>query len=278
MTTLARLSGEHSWGRLVAIGLAVGLLAGLMGVGGGVLMVPAMVYLLGYSQHEAHGTSLTIMVLLAAVAAASYGILGSVNWLVAATLIPGGMLGAVAGARASRHLPALRLKAIFSVFVLATGIRMIVSGNGAPGAALLDGAGAAFAGLGTGLLSGFLAGLLGIGGGIVMIPVMVLLLGITQQTAQGTSLVAIVPTALSGARTHYRLGHVDLGGAAGLALGGIPGSIAGSRIANALNAGTLRGVFGGFLLVMSVMMLLQTKWAFRKKPAETPAGEEELVL
>lgn len=278
MTTLARLSGEHSWGRLVAIGLAVGLLAGLMGVGGGVLMVPAMVYLLGYSQHEAHGTSLTIMVLLAAVAAASYGILGSVNWLVAATLIPGGMLGAVAGARASRHLPALQLKAIFAVFVLVTGIRMIVSGNGAPGAALLDGAGAAFAGLGTGLLSGFLAGLLGIGGGIVMIPVMVLLLGITQQTAQGTSLVAIVPTALSGARTHYRLGHVDLGGAAGLALGGIPGSIAGSRIANALNAGTLRGVFGGLLLVMSVVMLLQTQWALRKKSAETPAGEKELVL
>ncbi|MGQ9807480.1 MAG: sulfite exporter TauE/SafE family protein [Armatimonadota bacterium] len=278
MTTLARLSGGHSWARLVSIGLAAGLLAGLMGVGGGVLMVPAMVYLLGYSQHEAHGTSLAIMVLLATVAAASYGILGAVNWLVAVTLIPGGMLGAFAGARVTRRLPALQLKAIFSVFVLLTGMRMMAGGNGAPGAALLDGAGAALAGLGMGLVSGFLAGLLGIGGGIVMVPVMVLLLGITQQTAQGTSLVAIVPTAISGARTHYRLGHVDLGGAAGLALGGIPGSIAGSRIANALNAGTLKGVFGAFLLVMSVLMLLQTQAAIRKKQTEAAAGEEETVV
>ncbi len=278
MTLLARLSGGHSWVRLVSIGLAAGLLAGLMGVGGGVLMVPAMVYLLGYSQHEAHGTSLAIMVLLATVAAISYGILGSVNWLVAVTLVPGGMLGAVAGARATRRLPALRLKALFAVFVLLTGLRMMFGGNGAPGAVLLDGAGAAVAGLGTGLVSGFLAGLLGIGGGIVMVPVMVLVLGITQQTAQGTSLAAIVPTAISGARTHYRLGHVDLGGAAGLALGGVPGSIAGSRIANALNADTLQGVFGAFLLLMSALMLLQTRALMLKKREAPSEGETEAVV
>ena len=278
MTLLSRLSGGHSWARLVSIGLAAGLLAGLMGVGGGVLMVPAMVYLLGYSQHEAHGTSLAIMVLLASVAAASYGVLGSVNWMMAGMLIPGGMLGAFAGARATRRLPARRLKAIFSVFVLLTGVRMIFGVESAPGAALLDGAGAAAAGLGTGLVSGFLAGLLGIGGGIVMVPVMVLLLGMTQQTAQGTSLLAIVPTAVSGARTHYRLGQVDLGGAAGLALGGVPGSIAGSRIANALNAATLTSVFGAFLLLMSVLMLLQTQAAMRRERAQAVEGEDEVLV
>lgn len=268
------MDGGHPWPRLVGIGLVAGLFAGLMGVGGGVLMVPAMVYLLGYTQHQAHGTSLAMMVLLAMVASATYALQGSVNWLMALTLIPGGMLGAFFGARLTKRLPALQLKGLFSVFVLLTGLRMMwVGGAGSGANHHLTGAAAAVAGLGTGLVSGVLSGLLGIGGGIVMVPVMSLLLGVTQQVAQGTSLVAIVPTAISGARTHHRLGHVDFFGALGLAVAGVPGSYTGSKIANVLHASTLKGIFGGFLLVMSVLMLAQVRSQLARQSAQ-PAAEE----
>lgn len=117
-------------------------------------------------------------------------------------------------------------------------------------------AGDAFAALGIGLISGTYAGLLGVGGGIVMVPGMVLLLAVPQHVAEGTSLLVIIPTAVSAVAAYGRRGLVDLRVSAWLAAGGVGGAVAGALVA--LNAvpeeGTLRRIFGVFLLLAAARL------------------------
>jgi uncharacterized protein len=107
-----------------------------------------------------------------------------------------------------------------------------------------------------GLAAGFAAGLLGVGGGIVMVPAMVLALGFDQHVAQGTSLVVIIPAALAGSVTHYRNGRVSLRDAALLAAGGIGGAVVGSISALSVDDTLLRRLFGLFLLVVAAQVVL----------------------
>jgi uncharacterized membrane protein YfcA len=110
-----------------------------------------------------------------------------------------------------------------------------------------------------GLTAGFAAGLLGVGGGIVMVPAMVLVLAFDQHVAQGTSLVVIIPAALAGSVTHYRNGRVSLRDAALLAAGGIGGAVVGSMSALSVDDIVLRRLFGMFLLLVAAQMLLRRR-------------------
>ncbi|WBU39171.1 sulfite exporter TauE/SafE family protein [Homoserinibacter sp. YIM 151385] len=110
--------------------------------------------------------------------------------------------------------------------------------------------------LGVGILGGLLSGLFGVGGGILMIPLLILLAGLDQRTAAATSLAAIVPTAIAGASTYAANGQIDLVAAALLALGGIGGSAIGSRLLRVLPIGVLRWAFIGLLLAVAVRMAL----------------------
>ena len=109
---------------------------------------------------------------------------------------------------------------------------------------------------GIGVFAGVLAGLLGIGGGLVMVPAMVLVLGFDQHVAQGTSLLVIIPAALSGSYTHYRNGRVSLRDAAFLAGGGVLGASIGSILALSVDDAVLRKLFAIFLLVVAARMIL----------------------
>ncbi len=251
------MSAPGSWLKLLLIGLGTGFLAGLMGVGGGVVMIPAMVLLLKIDQHTAHGTSLAIMIVIAASAAAAYALNGAVDWPIAATLIPGTLAGAFVGARLASRVPARQLTLLFSVFVIITGATMvhegIVGAEVAARAGVAPHAGIVW-GLVVGLLGGCLGGLLGVGGGIIMVPALALGPGLAQQVCQGTSLVAIIATAISGALTHNAAGHMDRRAAIGLAAGGLPGSLAGASVANSMPGAHLTATFGVFLIVMSALI------------------------
>jgi uncharacterized protein len=122
---------------------------------------------------------------------------------------------------------------------------------------------------GIGVAAGVFAGLLGIGGGLVMVPAMVLLLGFDQHVAQGTSLVVIIPAALSGSLTHYRNGRVALRDAAFLAAGGAIGALIGSVLALSVDDAILRRLFAIFLLVVAARMLLRRNRESRS-PSEPP--------
>ncbi|MHB8572387.1 MAG: TSUP family transporter [Candidatus Dormibacteria bacterium] len=110
-------------------------------------------------------------------------------------------------------------------------------------------------GAGLGLAAGILSGLLGLGGGVVMVPAMVLFMGLSQHLAQGTSLAVIIPTAAVGAGAHFRHGRVNLRAAAVIGLGGLLGAYLGSSAALHVDGDILRRAFGVFMVLVAVRMI-----------------------
>jgi len=101
---------------------------------------------------------------------------------------------------------------------------------------------------------GTLSGLVGIGGGLMLVPALVLGFGISQRVAQGTSLLATLPTAMFGAAVHRRHGNVDLGAAGRMAMGGVPGVVVGAVLALWLPQRVLAGLFGLVLAALAVRL------------------------
>lgn len=115
-----------------------------------------------------------------------------------------------------------------------------------------------------GVLTGMLSALFGVGGGLVMVPFMVLALGEGQHLAEGTSLLVIVPTAIAGVIAHSGRGYVSFKHAIVLALGGVGGSYLGATIALELDAGLLQTIFGAFLVLMGVRTVVTGRRIARK--------------
>lgn len=120
-----------------------------------------------------------------------------------------------------------------------------------------------------GFFAGVLAGLFGVGGGVLFVPTLVLVLGLTQVHAQATSLLAIIPTVLAGAWRQHRYGNVNWRAALVLGVGSIAGVEGGVELARALPEGVLRRLFGALMLVVAANL---TRQAFRAPPASTTAG------
>ena len=121
-----------------------------------------------------------------------------------------------------------------------------------------------------GVTAGVLAGLLGIGGGVLVVPAMVLLLSFDQHVAQGTSLLVIIPAAIAGSWTHHRRGRLALRDAAALAVGGVVGALIGSVTALALDELLLQRLFAILLIAVALRMLLMGRPA---APAEPPEAD-----
>ncbi|MFP5225817.1 MAG: TSUP family transporter [Actinomycetota bacterium] len=120
--------------------------------------------------------------------------------------------------------------------------------------------------LSTGLLAGAFAGAMGVGGGVIMVPVLVELLDAGQHTAQGTSLAVIIVTAIVGTIASNRAGLLDIRIAAWVAIGGIAGGVAGSTLAlTTLDEQTLRRIFGVVVLATAARILSQVLAASRNQ-------------
>lgn len=111
--------------RASVTGTLAGFFAGLTGVGGGALLVPMLTGYLRLPQHTAHGTSLIIVIFAAAAAAAGYIWRGDVDWALVGALLGGSIVGAYGGALLVMRIPAPHLHALFGLFLLAVGIRML---------------------------------------------------------------------------------------------------------------------------------------------------------
>lgn len=108
------------------------------------------------------------------------------------------------------------------------------------------------AGIGTGVLSA----LFGVGGGIIMVPFMVIALDFSQHLAEGTSLLVIVPTAIAGVVAHRRRDYVSFKNGALIAIGGIGGAYLGAWLAHRLDPEALQRLFGAFVLLMGIRLVL----------------------
>lgn len=111
----------------LAAGVGAGFVSGLLGVGGGIVMVPALVILLGFPQHRAHGTSLAAILPIAAVGAAGFALHGEIDYALAALLAAGAVVGAPLGVRLMSRVPERPLRGVFVAVALAAGVRLLVS-------------------------------------------------------------------------------------------------------------------------------------------------------
>jgi uncharacterized membrane protein YfcA len=191
---------------------------------------------------------------------------GQVDFEVALFLVIGSTVGAYLGARVIARVPERTLKIVVAVVLLIVAVDEIVSGL-LPGT-LLAGHHSAPMQLAAwqyglivaaGLLIGTLSGITGVGGGIFLVPTLVIGFGLSHHLAQGTSLVAILPTAAVGAYTHFRRRNVDVRAAAWIGVAGIPTALAGAFLALASPQGMLAVLFGFLLLFAASRM-----WPKRK--------------
>lgn len=112
---------------LVGIGLVAGILSGLLGVGGGLIIVPGMVLLLRTRQHVAHATSLAAIVPTAVAGALAFGKASAVDWRIGLLLAAGSIPGARGGATLMTHVPGKQLRIIFGLFVVVVGVILLVT-------------------------------------------------------------------------------------------------------------------------------------------------------
>lgn len=225
-------------GAKFVIGLVSGVLGGffggLLGLGGGVIMIPLMTWLAKMTQHQAHGTSLVAIVFTAIVGAATYYGFGGVEWKTALILAISATITARFGARYAHALPEKKLKMAFGFFLVFASTMLVVKGYLPKTSWVLGLWTGIIVFLMIGFVTGFVSGMMGVGGGGVMVPLMVVVGNIGQHMAQGTSLLAMIPASISGASTHYKLGNVKLDVALGLAIGSFFGAYFGSNAANLL--------------------------------------------
>lgn len=249
-------------------GVLSGALGGLMGIGGGIVLVPLLVHGLRQTQHQAQGTSLSFFIVTALVAAEPYVRADSIPWSLVAVLALGAVPGVMIGASLAKRMPAGRLKAIFGVAMLASAARMLLAPPLASDGTLWPAPLNALLGLGIGTF----AGLLGVGGGILLVPVLVLAEGLGQHAAQGVSLALIVPIGIAGALSYWKHGHAASRLLPALFAGGALGGWIGATGAHALRGPTLTRLFAILLVVVAARMIFGRVTAAATAPASPPGG------
>ena len=238
---MTRFVRDQSKGLL--IGLSGGFFGGRAGLGGGIIMIPLMTWAMRLTQHQAHGTSLVAIIFTSLIGAITYFIHGSADWAAAVILAGCAMITARFGALYAHSLPEKQLKKAFGCFLIAISLLLISKGTVLK-LSFQAGPVLHYAILiVTGMFTGFLAGMMGVGGGGVMVPPLVIFIGMPQHLAQGTSLLAMLPGSAVGAHTHYKLGNVAKAIALGLMVGGAVGAYLGASLAHHIPELYLRILF-----------------------------------
>ncbi|WP_031467617.1 sulfite exporter TauE/SafE family protein [Sciscionella sediminilitoris] len=255
---------------LGGIGAAVG---GLLGGGSGVIYVPALDRLTTLPRAVLHGTSAAANIAVCLVGPVVFALGGGgVDLRSGSGLMLGSVIGGFFGAKLLTRLPETLLRVLFLAVLLVTGTKLFLDAFGldpSGGAALFSQQLLAelwfvlpLATV-TGVLIGAWAGAMGLGGGLLAVPALVLLFGTDLHTAEGTSLLMFLPTSIVSTVVHLRQGTADGRLSVLLNLGAVPGAIAGALLALALSGTVLSLVFGTFAIAMAIREL----FAMRRAPA-----------
>jgi hypothetical protein len=255
---------------LILIGFIAGIASGMFGIGGGVIIVPALVALLGFTLTQATGTSLAALLAPVGIfAVLAYYRAGKLNITTAVWIASGVIFGAVVGAELALSLPVQTLQQLYGVFLLYAGWRFAEPrkwwaewrGQTPPAPVTVEAVSAHpnpawYKLIILGLVAGVASGMFGIGGGLIIVPVLVSLMGFEQKAATGTSLaVLLLPVSLGAVLAYYNEGLLDIGVAALVALGLIGGAFAGAKIALSLPSVTIRRLYGLFLFAIAVRFI-----------------------
>ncbi|GAA3739158.1 sulfite exporter TauE/SafE family protein [Leifsonia bigeumensis] len=256
--------------RLAAIGLVVGFFSGLFGVGGGIVLVPLLIVVVGFAQRRASGTSLAAVLPTAIAGMIAYAAHGSVDWIAGGLLAAGAIVGSLLGTWLLHHTRQKILRWIFVAFLLVVAVRMLFlvpdrSVDLAFNPWVIAGL------VALGLVTGTLSGLLGIGGGVFIVPALMLVFGVGDLVAKGTSLLMMIPTAITGTIANARRGHTDLTAAAVIGCLSVPASIGGAALAWAVPPALGSILFALLLVYCAVQLAWNALSQPRPGPTEQPA-------
>ncbi|KAA8499611.1 putative membrane transporter protein [Porphyridium purpureum] len=236
------------------IGLMAGAVGSLIGAGGGIVLTPMLTAAMGLTQKQAHGTALVAVAMNSLISAVVYRKGGSVAVPQALILCLGALSTSYFGAMFTSKVDSKRLKQYFGVFLLFVAglIAFPVSAQQAiPAGSTEPQIRSRLMLLVSGCLTGFLSGLLGIGGGTIMVPSLIFN-GFGQKVAQGTALMAMILPSMLGCVGHFRLGHVQLGLLPGLLGGVLVGAILGGNLAVYMPDRALKLVCGSVFFLMGI--------------------------
>lgn len=269
------------------VGVFIGICSGLLGIGGGTLMVPIFrlgfgmsalastatslftiipTSLVGCGTHIKNKTCIPRLGLICGVAGACTSPVGvflasiSPSWLV--MLVAGAIIGysAFNMFRKALRMPKASARGVGSVGV---DRKQAVKQAAAAEEAAHEGEVFSLAGknvalsIGIGLFAGLCSGYVGVGGGFIMVPLFVSLLGVMMRQASGTSLIAVTILAIPGAITQGMLGNIDYLVGIAMAVGSIPGAAIGASLIRKVPERQLRFLFGGFLLVAAIVLVVE---------------------
>lgn len=240
---------------LVIVGLLAGFFSGLFGVGGGIVIVPLLVMLLAFPQRLASGTSLAAILPTAVAGSLGYAMRDEVDWIAAGCLAVGAIGGSLIGTWLLQRISQQWLRWGFIAFqlVMAVSLFLLVPSRDAE----LDyTVGSVLALITLGLFTGTLSGLLGVGGGVIVVPMMMLLFGMGDLLAKGTSLVMMIPTSITGTLSNLRRNNADIRAAAVIGLLAIPASFGGIAVAAAIPP-QLGSILFALLLLFTASQLIR---------------------
>ena len=246
----------------LVLGLVIGALVGLLGGGGSILAVPALVYAAGQSLPQTIATSLLVVGITAVVALLPRLRTGQVAWRIAILFGAAGAATAFAGAAVNRLLPDDVVLALFAALMIGAGIRMLQERPTAGAACAVDGGPVNWRRclprtLAGGLVVGFLTGLLGVGGGFLIIPVLVLVLGLPMTTAIGTSLVIVALNSAAGFAAHAGDTTLDVPVTVAFTAAAVAAALVAGRLGTRTDTARLRRWFAYLVFAVAGTILVQ---------------------
>ncbi|MBD8518073.1 sulfite exporter TauE/SafE family protein [Plantibacter sp. CFBP 8804] len=240
---------------LIAFGLLVGGLTGILGAGGGIIAVPALVYIVGIPLETAISTSL-LMGAVGPIAALIPRIRTAVDWRMVGAVAIAGIPMAFIGTAVGSLLPEQVILVVFAALMFASAVQML---RRRPTEAVDDSRPPLWIlrGFAVGLLVGFLTGLLGVGGGFITVPALVLALRLPIKKAIGTSLAIAVLNSVAGIVAHVGITRPDWGVALAFGLPAIAASFVTARFAHRISGRVLQTGFAVLLFVVAGLTILQ---------------------
>ena len=266
------------------VGVGIGILSGLLGVGGGTIMVP--IFRLAFDMSPVMSTATSLFTIIPT------SVSGAVSHIRHKTCVPalgvaaglGGALTSPVGVWLAQISPAWMIMVAAALIIGWSAFKMLgkaiklkkvpasataAQTKAAEGAADVARSGESdrdvpvkltrkqlLIGVGIGLVAGIASGYVGVGGGFIMVPLMLSLVGIAMKQASGTSLIAVMILAIPGVIEQGLLGNINYLAGIAIAVGSIPGAIIGARLVRVVPERMLRFIFGGFLLVAAVLLVL----------------------
>lgn len=241
---------------LSALGAVAGLLGALLGIGGGIVVVPALSELYGVPFRHAVAASLVVIIASSSASSAAYVERGAVNLRAGVVLEVATVAGAILGSAVAGLAPVRSLKLLFALVACYAAATLWLSRRDASDAATTDGEVRGWVpGLATSAVAGAVSGLLGVGGGLFKVPAMTLAMGMPFKVAAATSNAMIGVTAAAGAYVYFARGELDPLLAAPLVVGVFAGSLAGTSLLRRLPARRLQEAFAALLVVIGGRMI-----------------------